>query len=67
MEPPITGAHLWIWESPVTTEVIRRYVPRLPGEVSTSSNSRWNILATGIPARSAASSTHTVCGLAFAS
>lgn len=29
MQPPAIGANLWIWESPVTTEVIREYAPRL--------------------------------------
>lgn len=29
MRQPAIGANLWIWESPVTTDVIRRHAPRL--------------------------------------
>ena len=29
MQTPPIGANLWIWESPVTTEVIRDFAPRL--------------------------------------
>ena len=29
MQTPAVGANLWIWESPVTTDVIRHYAPRL--------------------------------------
>ena len=29
MQPPPIGANLWIWDSPVTIEVIRRYAPFL--------------------------------------
>ena len=31
MQSPAIGANLWIWDSPVTTEVIREYAPRLAG------------------------------------
>ncbi len=31
MRQPAIGANLWIWESPVTTDVIRRHAPRLAG------------------------------------
>jgi len=29
MDAPLIGANLWIWESPVTTDVIRTYAPRI--------------------------------------